>query len=88
MALVALGKKAPEIASKLHLSVHTVRKWRQYLVFQNDKELVLHRMPIKGMTKERLMGNMASLALFPSLQLELPFHWEAQKTNTTFWDSD
>lgn len=60
----------------------------QHLVFQNDKELVLHRLPIKGINKERLMGNLASLALFPGLQLELPLSWEAHKTNTTFWDSD
>lgn len=29
--LTELGKKAPEIASTLQISVHTVRKWRQRL---------------------------------------------------------
>jgi transposase InsO family protein len=60
---------------------------KKQLLFQNDKELVIHQIPIKGITVESLMGNLEQFALFPALQLELPFEWEAQKINTTFSDS-
>ena len=60
---------------------------KKCLVFQNDKELVIHQMPLKGISVESLMGNLEQLARFPDLQLELPLDWEALKINTTFSDS-
>jgi transposase InsO family protein len=65
----------------------TFRKKDQHLVFQNDKELVLTTLPIKGISCESLMGDLEQTAQFPNFQLELPLYWEAQKLNTTFSDS-
>lgn len=58
------------------------------LVFQNDKELVIAQIPLKGITCELLMGNLEPYAQYPAFQLEIPFDWEAQKVNTTFSDSN
>lgn len=59
----------------------------QHLEFQNDNELLIKRIPIKGITHEILMGNLEKYSKFPALQLEIPFNWEAQKVSTTFWDN-
>ena len=65
----------------------TFCKHKKQLLFQNDKELLIHQSPLKGICAESLMGNLKPLARFPALQLELPLFWNAQKTNTTFSDS-
>lgn len=61
----------------------TFCKKKYELLFQNDKELLIASIPIKGISKERIMGDLDCLAKFPSLQLELPFDWKATKVNTT-----
>ena len=35
--------------------------------------------PIKGITKELLMGDIADLSLLPVFQMALPFAWEQQR---------
>lgn len=57
----------------------------QQLIFHDDKELVLAKRPIKGITKPALMGN--PYWKISNVQLELPFSWEVQKLNTTFLDN-
>lgn len=76
----------PQVKPKEQLIITFCNRKKQ-LLFQNDKELVIHQMPVKGITVESLMGNLEHFARFPNLQLELPLYWEAQKTNTTFSDS-
>jgi transposase InsO family protein len=60
---------------------------KKCLLFQNDKELVIAELPIKGISREILMGNLEPIAHFPDFQLELPLDWDAQKLNTTLSDS-
>ena len=57
------------------------------LVFQNDKELVVASIPIKGISAAQLMGDLEQFAHIPNLQLKLPFDWEHLKINTTLRDS-
>lgn len=65
----------------------TFCKQEECLMFHNDKELLIAKIPLKGITRQTLMGNLEPLVHFPDFQLELPLCWEAQKTNTTFSDS-
>ncbi len=55
------------------------------LNIHDDKELLLQKIPIKGISKEILIGsvfwNMANV------QLKLPLFWQAQKVSTIFWQS-
>jgi len=74
---------AAKKGQQLQITVCTQKKC---FMFQNDKELVIAKLPIKGITREILMGNLQHTAQFPSFQLELPLNWEAQKINTTFLD--
>lgn len=86
---VSLGGQAYYISGAKHgeqLKI-TFCKQKQNLVFQNDKELEIAQMPIKGITPERLMGNMERFVRLPASQFEFPFNWEAQKVSTTFSDS-
>lgn len=76
----------PDAKPKEQLMI-TFCKRKKQLLFQNDKELVIHQMPLKAISVESLMGNLEQFAHFPSLQLELPLFWEALKVNTTFSDS-
>lgn len=55
------------------------------LLFHDDKELVLARNPIKGISKLKLMGD--PYWKVANVQLEIPFSWEVQKLNTTFLDN-
>lgn len=57
----------------------------QELLFHNDKELVLEKHPIRGITKLDLMGPL--YWKISNVQLELPFSWDVQKLNTTFLDN-
>jgi transposase InsO family protein len=59
----------------------------QHLSFQNAKELVLASLPLKGIDKQALMGDLGVLTNFATIQLEIPFSWEAIKVNTTLSDS-
>lgn len=55
------------------------------LLFHDDKELVVAKQPIKGISKKDLMGDLYwKLA---NVQLEFPFSWEIQKLNTTLLDN-
>lgn len=56
------------------------------LLFQNDKELVVAKLPLKGISKERLMNDLGNFANCHAIQLEIPFDWESQKLNTTLRD--
>ena len=76
--------KGAKPREQLHI---TFSKRTRCMLFQNDKELLLAQIPLKGITRETIMGNLQLAARFPALQLELPLSWEAQKVNTTFWDS-
>ena len=40
--------------------------------------------PIKGITKETLMGDLAHFSLFPAFQMELPFDWTQQQNARLF----
>lgn len=57
----------------------------QQLLFQNDKELFVALLPIKGICKKSLMGNRAQNFNVPNVQLKIPFDW-SQKVDTTFRD--
>jgi len=51
------------------------------LRFHDDKELFIQSMPIKGITKENLMGDIFWKMV--NVQLELPLCWDTQKISTT-----
>ena len=57
----------------------------QHLLFQNDNELLIALHPIKGITKNQLMGRRAEIFNIPNLQLKIPFDWE-DRVDTTFRD--
>lgn len=57
-----------------------------YLLFQNDKELLIAQIPIKGLNKSKLIGQWDDIFNVPSLQLAIPFEWE-NKVSTTLLDS-
>lgn len=87
---ISLGGQVYYIPSATHKEQLLIKfcNRKKCLMFQNDKELVIHQMPLKGISSESLMGNSQCLAPFPDLQLEIPFDWESQKINTTFSDSN
>jgi transposase InsO family protein len=47
------------------------------LLFYNDKELAIHREPIKGISLESIMGDSFLQASLPGTQLKLPFTFES-----------
>ena len=47
------------------------------LLFHNDKELVIHREPIKGISLESIIGDSLYQASLPGTQLKLPFTLES-----------
>ena len=52
------------------------------LHFHNDKELLVQKIPIKGICKKRIMGD--TFWKLVNIQLELPLFWETKKLDTTF----
>jgi hypothetical protein len=48
----------------------------QHLLCFNDVGEPVRRLPIKGITKEALMGDLAPYVNLPMFQLHLPFEWE------------
>lgn len=74
-----LSKAKPKEQLKI-----TFCKKQQKLLFQNDKELIIDSMDLKGIDQYTLMGKMPREACFPNFQLQLPLFWETQKVNTTF----
>lgn len=52
------------------------------LSFHDDKEHLIQKLPIKGINKEILMGEV--FWKITNIQLELPFSWDTQKVSTTF----
>lgn len=48
----------------------------QHLLCHDEAGLLLRRLPIKGITKEALMGDLAPYASLPLFQLHLPFDWQ------------
>ena len=52
------------------------------LHFHNDKEILIQKIPIKGINKERLMGEIFWKMI--NVQLQLPLYWNTQKISTTF----
>lgn len=55
------------------------------LSFYDVKERLLHKIPIKGINKKALMGEV--FWKMSNIQLELPLFWETQKVSTTFLHS-
>lgn len=52
------------------------------LHFHDDKELLIQKLPIKGICKKRIMGD--TFWKLVNIQLELPLFWETQKLDTIF----
>ena len=52
------------------------------LSFHDDKERLLQKIPIKGIDKKILMGEV--FWKMTNVQLELPLWWDTQKVTTTF----
>jgi transposase InsO family protein len=52
------------------------------LSFHDDKEHLLQKLPIKGIDKKTLMGDV--FWKMANVQLELPLYWDTQKATTTF----
>lgn len=52
------------------------------LSFHDDKERLLQKLPIKGIDKKTLMGDV--FWKMTNVQLELPLYWDTQKVTTTF----
>lgn len=52
------------------------------LHFHDDKEILVERLPIKGICKKHIMGDIFWKLV--NVQLELPLFWETQKLDTTF----
>jgi len=59
----------------------TFKKKSKMLIFQDDKEHKIERLPIKGISKEILMGN---LKILPNYQLMIPFGSKTKKINKLF----
>jgi len=49
----------------------------QHLVFQAAREEPIKRLPIQGLTRTALMGELGPLVNLPAFQLALPLTWEA-----------
>lgn len=73
----------PKAKPRKQLVITFCRKSKQ-LMFQNDKELLIAQMPLKGINRDSLMGRLYKIYALPNFQLELPLFWEIQKINTTF----
>ncbi len=52
------------------------------LNFHDHKEVCFQQLPIKGICKKRIMGDVFWKLV--NVQLELPFFWDTQKLDTTF----
>lgn len=52
--------------------------------FADDAGRSIASRPIKGMTKEMLMGDISDLSLLPVFQMSLPFSWEQQQNARLF----
>jgi len=59
----------------------TFKKKSKMLIFQDDKEQKIAKLPIMGISKETLMGN---LKVLPSYQLMIPFDNKTIKVNKLF----
>lgn len=59
----------------------------QQVVFRDVKERILERQPLKGISKEYLMGESFFNACLPNFQLQLPFDQETLLISTTFLES-
>lgn len=70
--------KAP---SSSQLSI-TFDRETKLLHFHDDKENLVERLPIKGICKKRIMGDVFWKLV--NVQLELPLFWETKKLDTTF----
>jgi hypothetical protein len=57
------------------------------LFFHDDNELFL-KLPIKGISIEKLMGYGFEQIAIPNVQLEIPFNWNQIKVSTTLLYSD
>ena len=51
----------------------------QQLLFTDEAGDLISSAPIKGITKELLMGDITDLSLLPVFQMALPFVWEQQR---------
>lgn len=58
----------------------------KYLMFHDDKELLIAMLPIKNINPNSLMGNLGDFTKINGLQLPLVFDWDKQKITTTFSD--
>ncbi len=76
-------KDAPK-QSVLQISFNEETK---LLVFRDVKEQIIDQQPIKGISKEILMGKDFFEATLPPFQLKLPLTWEDHLISTTFLDS-
>jgi len=70
----------PESKAKQQLKI-SFKKKSKMLIFQDDKEQKIAKLPIEGISKERLMGN---LKILPSYQLMIPFGSKTEKINKLF----
>ena len=61
----------------------TFCKHCQFLLFQNDKELLIEMKPIQGINEEILMGSIANFYSLKGFQLQIPFDFD-DKSDTTF----
>jgi len=85
--LISLGGYkyyVPEIKYRTQIKISFDPQTLQ-LLFHDDKELVVARKPIKGISKKTLMGDLYWKV--SNVQLEFPFSWEIQKLNTTLLDN-
>lgn len=56
----------------------------QQLQFTDEAGDLISSAPVKGITKESLMGDIADLSLLPVFQMALPFAWEQQRSARVF----
>lgn len=67
----------------------TFRSKDQVLVMRNAKQEVVETAPLKGITKESLMGDLELITKTKlGIQLKIPFDWATQKVNTTLSDCE
>ncbi len=60
---------------------------QRVLVMRNDKEEIVDKVPVKGISKESLMGDLGLITQANlGIQLKIPFDWATQKVNTTLSD--
>jgi hypothetical protein len=74
-----IGSRCKRQQAEITFDLHS-----HQLRFVNEAGELISAKPIKGITKEMLMGDVADLSLLPACQMCLPFDWSLQQNARLF----